>query len=207
MTSPPGTESAASAADPALSSIQSAPSQASQTAQPAAEAKSPYPPAAATPVLIGPEGIRFDFNLGCRVLLPARTSGKWRVRLRDLDTGNILFESENKGAFVNSAKRWYVRFRVEIWDIAEEPGAEPRPVMTHDYDPLHQDVLIQFPVGTLGDILAWFPYAARFADKFAQCRVTCAMSGLIIPLLRDAYPHLRLVTHEEAVEYKLADTM
>ena len=204
MTSPPGTHSDTNAADPAASSTAS---QASQPLPPAADPKSPYPPAAATPVLIGPEGIRFDFNLGCRVLLPARATGKWRVRLRDLDTGNILFESENKGAFVNSAKRWYVRFRVEIWEIAEEPGTEPRPVMTHDYDPLHQDVLIQFPVGTLGDILAWFPYAARFADKFAQCRVTCAMSGLIIPLLRDAYPHLRLVTHEEAVEYKLADTM
>ena len=30
--------------------------------------------------------------------------------------------------------------------------------------PLDQHVLIQFPVGTLGDILAWFPYAARFAE-------------------------------------------
>ncbi len=174
--------------------------------EPAPEVKSPYPPAASTPVLIGPEGIRFDFNLGCRVLLPQRTEGQWRVCLRDLDTGNILFQSENKGAFVNSAKRWYVRFRVEIWSL-DDPAAEPRPVMTHDYDPLHQDVLIQFPVGTLGDILAWFPYAAKFAEKFPECRITCALSALIIPLLRDAYPNLRLVTHEEAVEQKLADTM
>lgn len=124
-----------------------------------APVKSPYPPAAAQPVLIGPDGIRFDFNLGCRVLLPPRIEGKWRVRLRDLDTGNILFESENKGAFVNSAKRWFVRFRVEVWSIDDDRLNEPRPVMTHDFDPRHQDVLIQFPVGTLGDILAWFPYA------------------------------------------------
>ncbi len=46
------------------------------------------------------------------------------MRLRDLDTGNILFESENQGAFVNSAKRWFVRFRVEVWDLPE-PGAAP----------------------------------------------------------------------------------
>jgi autotransporter strand-loop-strand O-heptosyltransferase len=179
----------------------------SATHETAPEFKSPYPPAASTPVLIGPEGIRFDFNLGCRVLLPQRTNGKWRVRLRDLDTGNILFESENKGAFVNSAKRWYVRFRVEVWTIDDKPGGEPVPVMTHDFDPQHQDVLIQFPVGTLGDILAWFPYANRFAEKFGQCRVTCALSGLIIPLLSDAYPNLRLVTHEEVAEYKLVDEM
>jgi autotransporter strand-loop-strand O-heptosyltransferase len=172
-----------------------------------AEIKCPYPPAASAPVLWGPDGIRFDFNLGCRVLLPPRSGGKWRVRLHDLDTGNILFESENQGAFVNSAKRWYVRFRVEIWSIDDGSAAEPVPVMTHDYDPGHQDVLIQFPVGTLGDILAWFPYAARFADAHPQCRVTCALSGLIIPLLRDAYPALRLVTHEQVVDQKLADTM
>jgi autotransporter strand-loop-strand O-heptosyltransferase len=173
----------------------------------AAEGKSPYPPAAATPVLWGPDGIRFDFNLGCRVLLPQRTEGSWRVRLNDLDTGNILFESENRGAFVNSAKRWYVRFRVEIWAVEDGATGEPVPVMTHDYDPSHQDVLIQFPVGTLGDILAWFPYAARFAEAHPNCRVTCALSGLIIPLLRDAYPGLRLMTHEDVIEYRLADIM
>jgi autotransporter strand-loop-strand O-heptosyltransferase len=174
---------------------------------PAADVKSPYPPAASVPVLWGPEGIRFDFNLGCRVLLPQRTTGNWRVRLNDLDTGNVLFESENQGAFVNSAKRWYVRFRVEVWSNEGGTAGEPSPVMTHDYDPSHQDVLIQFPVGTLGDILAWFPYAERFAAANPLCRVTCALSGLIIPLLRDAYPALRLVTHEDVVEQQLADCM
>jgi autotransporter strand-loop-strand O-heptosyltransferase len=169
--------------------------------------KPPYPSASALPVQIGPEGIRFDFNLGCRVLLPQRAEGNWRVRLRDLDTGNILFESENKGAFVNSAKRWFVRFRIEVWSIDEGAAGEPRVALSHDYDPSDRDVLIQFPIGTLGDILAWFPYAARFAEQHPGCRVTCALSGLIIPVLRDAYPELRLVTHEELVEQKLVDTM
>ena len=173
--------------------------------------KQAYPPPVPVPTQPGPEGIRFDFNLGARVLLPHRTDDRlWRVRLRDLDTGNVLFESENQGAFVNSAKRWFVRFRVEVWDVAvsgETDGAtaQPPPVLTHDYDASGQDVLIHFPVGTLGDILAWFPYAARFAQAHPGCRVTCAMSGLIIPLLRDAYPELRLVTHEQVSEERLAE--
>src|SRR5690349_18592028 len=100
MSLAPGTD------QPETSAVMSAPADDPATAaqartDPAAEQKSPYPPASSIPVLIGPEGIRFDFNLGCRVLLPQRETGKWRVRLRDLDTGNILFESENKGAFVN----------------------------------------------------------------------------------------------------------
>ena len=180
--------------------------QAATTSDAASTGKSAYPPISPHPTQVGPEGIRFDFNQGCRVALPQRSAGAWRVRLRDLDTGNILFESENQGAFVNSTKRWFVRFRVEVWSL-DEGVAEPRPVFTHDYDPSGRDILIQFPVGTLGDTLAWFPYAARFAERHAGCRVTCALSGLIIPLLRDAYPNLRLLTHEEAVERRLAETV
>jgi len=187
------------------------PSDASATATTAAapetDKKPPYPPPAGLPTQAGPQGIRFDFNQGARVVLPNRTEGKWRVRLRDLDTENILFQSENQGAFVNSAKRWFVRFRVEVWSIDEAAPDQPRAVLSHDFDPRDRDVLIQFPVGTVGDILAWFPYAARFAEHHPGCRVTCALSGLIIPMLRDAYPNLRFVTHEELVEQKLAEAM
>jgi autotransporter strand-loop-strand O-heptosyltransferase len=167
------------------------------------EGKSAYPPPHAIPTQEGPEGIRFDFNHGARVLLPTRASGKWRVRLRDLDTGNILFQSENQGALVRSSKRWFVRFRVEVWSLEE--GQEDRLAFTHDYDARGREVLIQFPVGTLGDILAWFPYAARFAETHPGARVTCALSGLILPLLRDAYPHLTLLTHEELIAQKMPE--
>lgn len=167
-----------------------------------AEKKRPYPPPAEQPTQRGPCDIRFDFNQGARIVLPARTEGKWRVQLRDLDTGNILFESENKGAFVSSTKRYYVRIGIEVWDIDEAGGATP--VLSHAYDGRDREVLILFPVGTIGDTLGWFPYAARFA-KLHGARVTCAMSGAIIPILRDAYKEIRFVTHEEMTEQKLAE--
>jgi autotransporter strand-loop-strand O-heptosyltransferase len=170
-------------------------------ADPEAAAKRPYPPPASLPTQSGPRGITFDFNQGARVILPNRTEGKWRIRLRDLDTGNILFQSENRGAFVSSAKRFYVRFGVEVSEL-DEAGADSL-VLSHDFDAAGQDVLIQFPVGTLGDILAWFPFAARFGAVH-RCKLTCAMSGLIIPLLRDAYPDIDFVTHEELERQDLA---
>ena len=136
------------------------------------------------------------------MLLPNRTEGKWRVQLRDLDTGNILFLSENQGAFVTSSKRYFVRFSLEVWEL--DAAGVATSVMHHIYDARGHEVLIQFPIGTLGDTMAWFPYAARFA-KVWGARVTCAMSGLIIPVLKDAYPELRLVTHEELTEQKLMD--
>jgi autotransporter strand-loop-strand O-heptosyltransferase len=157
-----------------------------------AQAKPPYPPPADLATQQGPRGITFDFNLGARVVLPP---GEWRVRLRDLDSGNILFESENKGAFVNSSKRFYVRFGVEVWDHGES-------IFTHEYDCTGKEVLIQFPIGTLGDILAWFPYAARFGRE-KKCKLICAMSPLIIPLLRDGYPDILFVDHDQLVEQNI----
>ena len=164
--------------------------------------KPPYPPAAARPVLEGPKGIRFDFNYGARVVVPPRTEGKWRVRLRDLDTGNILFQSETQGAFISSSKRYYVRIGIEVWELDGDGHATE--VLSHDYDAHGRDVLIQLPIGTLGDTLGWFPYAVRWAEEHGA-NLTCAMSGLIIPLLRDAYPAVTFVTHEDVLERELAN--
>ncbi len=188
-------EAAPQATPPAASPSAETSSSADETG---AKSKSAYPPAAAIPTQKGPKGIRYDFNLGARIVLPERKEGEWRVLIRDLDTGNILFESKNKGAFVASSKRFYVRFRLEVHD-------GDKLVLEHEHDCRGREVLIQFPVGTLGDTLAWFPYAARFQEQH-DCRLTCAMSGLIIPLLKDQYPQLTFVTHEELAENKLAET-
>jgi autotransporter strand-loop-strand O-heptosyltransferase len=196
------------AAEPGTASLSAEPSSGQSAAsaavsgKPAEPVKSSFPPPAAMPTQQGPKGIRFDFNLGARVLLPNRTEGKWRVQLRDLDTGNILFLSENQGAFVTSSKRYFVRFSLEVSEV--DDAGTTTPLLNHEYDAAGREVLIQFPIGTLGDTMAWFPYAARFA-QVRGAKVTCAMSGLIIPVLKDAYPELRFVTHEELAEQKLMD--
>ncbi len=90
----------------------------------------------------------------------------------------------------------------EVWEIDDAGAAVLR--KAHEYDARNRPVLIQFPVGTLGDVLAWFPYAARFGALHG-CRLFCAMSDLIIPLLRDGYPDIRFVTHQEVAERRLAE--
>ena len=57
-------------------------------------------------------------------------------------------------------------------------------------------MLIQFPVGTLGDPMGWFPYAVKFKEQHG-CKLTCAMGDKLIPLFRDAYPDITFLTHEE----------
>lgn len=152
------------------------------------EAKRPYPAPAEIPTQTGPGGLRFDFNDGCRVMVPD-TGQSWRVRLSDLDTGNVLFESELRAGSINSSKRYFIRFRLQVWRAGER-------VLMHDYDARDRDVLIQFPVGTLGDPMGWFPYAVKFMERHG-CRLTCALGGKLIELFRDAYPDIAFVTRDE----------
>lgn len=149
--------------------------------------KRAYPAPAATPTQSGPRGIRFDFNDGARITLP-ESETPWKVRLRDLDTGNILFDTTLKIGFVNSSKRYFIRFRLEVWQGEET-------VLLHDYDATGRRVLIFLPVGTLGDTIGWLPYAVKFQEQH-KCHLTCGVAEKLIPLFRDAYPEIEFLPHE-----------
>jgi autotransporter strand-loop-strand O-heptosyltransferase len=153
-----------------------------------APAKRAYPAPAELPTQKGPKGLLFDFNDGCRVAAP-QSDHPWRVRLSDMDTGNILFETTLKAGRINSSKRYFVRVRLEVWQNGET-------LLVHDYSAADREVLVQFPVGTLGDPIGWFPYAVKFQERHG-CRLTCAMGEKIIPLFRDAYPNIAFLAHEE----------
>ncbi len=141
---------------------------------------------ASIPVQEAPHGIRFDFNHGARVHLPA---GDWQVRLSDVRTHNILFDTRLTEGWVTSSKRYFVPFRIEVWQAGQL-------VLTHRLDLAGQEVLVKFPVGTLGDVLGWFPYAVRFAGQHG-CRLTCSMAPGLIGLLADSYPDIRFVPPDE----------
>jgi hypothetical protein len=83
-----------------------------------AKPKPAYPAPAELPTQQGPEGLRFDFNDGARVFCPQDEQHPWRIRLRDLDTGNVLFETEFAGGRVNSSK---LR---EIWHRSYPAGPD-----------------------------------------------------------------------------------
>ena len=164
---------------------------AATTADPAATAEPPkraYPAPAELPTQHGPRGVRFDFNDGARVMCP-ESAEKWRVRLRDTATGNVLFDTEFAGGRVNSTKRYFIQFRIEVLQNDEV-------VLEHDLSLRDREVLVQFPVGTLGDPMGWFPYAVKFQEQHG-CKLTCAMGDKLIDLFRDAYPAINFVTHED----------
>jgi autotransporter strand-loop-strand O-heptosyltransferase len=180
-----GSEEVASAGDPGGLTTPAAAKQ-----QPASnsEKKSMFAPPPVQPTQPAEHGIWFDFNAGCRVTLP-ENGGPWRVRLSDLDTGNVIFEAEITSGRVKSTKHYFVRFRIEVWSAGKL-------VMQHDYSARGKDVLVQFPVGTLGDTLGWLPYAVKFQQDHG-CRLTCAMAKRLIPLFEEAYPEIAFVPQED----------
>jgi autotransporter strand-loop-strand O-heptosyltransferase len=94
-----------------------------------------------------------------------------------------------KAGRINSTKRYFIRFRLEISYNGES-------VLVHDYSAKDREVLIQFPVGTLGDPMGWFPYAVKFQERHG-CKLTCALGDKLISLLRDSYPKITFLTHDE----------
>ena len=134
-------------------------------------------------------GLEFDFNYGARVNVP---EGDWRVKLIDRDCCLTLYDEKASNVLVTSTKKYYVNFRIEVY-------RNDRLVLSHDMDLKQKKVLIKFPVGTLGDIIAWFPYAQVFKYKH-DCEVYCAMAPELAELFKPVYPDLHFIGPEERPE-------
>ena len=127
-------------------------------------------------------GVKLDFNYGVRIQVP---DGNYHVRFIDKDTSTILYDAPISGAIATSTKKYYVNFRVELYQ-------DGYLIYDHDLDLKGKNVHIKYPVGTLGDIMAWFPYAREFQKKHG-CQVYCSMSEEIAGLLKPAYPELKFI--------------
>ncbi len=163
-------------------------------AEPPKEPTFAFPPA--EPVMEAVEGVRFDFNHGLRVRFPK--TGEYRCVFKDLDTDCLLYSMDVKpGCTVESVKKFFIRFGLEIYrkdDLKE-------PVFRHDLDLSGKEVLVQLPVGALGDTIAWFSFVERFQKKH-NCKLFCSMTPEIADLFRAQYPDIEFCTKEDAAKLK-----
>ncbi len=159
--------------------------------------KSPYLAIPSVPVVEGGQGVRFDFNDGARVMVPdiAPELGQWHVRLSDYSTGNILFDARLKGGMVSSTKKYFVPFLIDVW--LEKPDGTREDILHHELSLTGRPVLVQLPVGTLGDTIAWLPAAIRLAQQ-TGAKVSCSVADVILPLVKEANSDITLVGHDEA---------
>jgi autotransporter strand-loop-strand O-heptosyltransferase len=139
-------------------------------------------------VFEGSLGIRYDFNDGARLWLP---EGVWYVELSDADTGNILFASHVSGGWVQSSKKYYVRFKWSVWCTK----IDKKLVFHHVLDLKGRDVYIHCSVNTLGDTLAWFPMIEEFRKKH-DCIIYYNVADYLACLFQNSYPHWNRVSVE-----------
>jgi autotransporter strand-loop-strand O-heptosyltransferase len=94
---------------------------------------------------------------------------------------------------VTTVKKYHVPYRIDVY----QKGKTDAPVFTAENDLRDQDVLLEFPVGAIGDTIAWFSYAERFQKKHG-CRMTISMAKPMADLFRRQYPEMRFIEPEEA---------
>ena len=71
----------------------------------------------------------------------------------------------------------------------------------HSFDPKDKEVIIQFPVSTIGDSIGWFSYMERFQEK-TQCKLICVMNPLIYCLFEKHYPNIKFIEAKDTRNYK-----
>jgi autotransporter strand-loop-strand O-heptosyltransferase len=134
------------------------------------------------PTQEGPRGIRYDFNDGARVLLP---KGHWYVQLEDADADNILFGANTDGNWVLSTKRYYIKHRIRVWDRDTDEE-----ILDVTMDLKDKPVLVKFPVGTMGDIIAWMTYVDRFQRKHG-CKLELTLQKRMAEIFEKQYPNIQ----------------
>ncbi|QCE35038.1 autotransporter strand-loop-strand O-heptosyltransferase [Acetobacteraceae bacterium] len=146
-----------------------------------------FPPPSKALTQEGEQGIRYDFNIGARIYVPA---GKWIIRVRDLDTASILHEFRAGDVTFVARKKYWMNLRLEA--VNEETGFS----WSHSWNGKGKKIAIVLPGGTLGDSIAWFTYAARFA-LVHDCKLTVIVAEHIRELFATRYKHITFMVRDE----------
>jgi len=140
--------------------------------------------------------IRGDFNDGARIQIEEWAEDDYRVVITDLSSGLVIYAMDvPKGAIIATIKKYYVPYKIDVY----RKGELDRPVFTTFNDLKDKEVLLEFPIGALGDTIAWFSYAERFQKKHG-CRLKLAMQTELADLFRKQYPEMEFITHEDAAK-------
>ena len=146
------------------------------------------------PSLEAIDGIRFDFNFGVRVQFPGNEKA-YRLRFVDLDYKFTIYDAiipAGQSATAVSLRKFFIRFRI----ILSRPEDDLL-LWSHDFDAAGKDVVIRFPVHTLGDTIAWFSYVERFQLKH-NCKLHCVVSPWFAEIVRKQYPSIDFCSLEDA---------
>lgn len=74
-------------------------------------------------------------------------------------------------------------------------------IFKHYFNTENKEVMVQFPVGTIGDSIGWFSYMERFQEK-TKSKLLCVMNPAIYCLFEKQYPNIKFLRANETKNYK-----
>lgn len=134
-------------------------------------------------------GIRFDFCRGFRLQIPkALSPRRFRLTLVDLDHNLKVFDDIlEAGDYYVSKRRYVIRYGFQLSDA--DSGEK---IFQHEYNPAGMPVVIDIPVTTLGDSIAWFSCCEAFQKKH-HCKLHVCLADYVVPLFEKQYPEIRFI--------------
>ena len=143
------------------------------------------------------EGIKLDFNNGCRVFIPETSPVTYKLEVFDADKNLSIYNCEvPPGMMAGTTKKFYIKYRVKL-----TKKGETEPTIDYTIDLTDRLVLVQANGGGIGDAIAWFNNVDAFAEKH-KCRILMSMDKRMTSLFRNQYPNIRFITPDETTLYK-----
>ena len=147
------------------------------------------------PVLEAVHGIKYDFNQGFRIYFPDNDK-KYHLIFKDIDNNIELYNNEVlPGSNVYSIKKYYMKYSFSIYDENNNL------IYEHEMNLNNKEVMVQMPVRTLGDSIAWFSYLERFQQKH-NCKLIVVMNKNVRKIFEKQYPQFTYVEREDTINYK-----
>lgn len=126
-----------------------------------------------------------NYNDGAYVEVSTSKDKKFRVEILD-STGRIEFSSEiGPNMWCKTNKKYFEEYTCRVWDLEIE-----RCIYDKKYDAEGKRVYIALDSKSVGDTMAWFPYAEEFRKKH-NCKVIC--STFWNRLFESQYPEIEFV--------------
>ena len=146
------------------------------------------------------DGIKFDFNFGIRFSFPPNYN-HYKLICKNADNRLYYYNNnvENDSSVV-LMKKYLIKYDIEIKNVSTNEI-----VFKHKFDLENKDVLIAFPVHTLGDSIAWFSYIEKFQKKY-KCNVYVLMNKEVEKIFYKQYPNLNFISEEDLKNYSFYAT-
>jgi len=133
---------------------------------------------------IEPNSIHFSFLEGAKVEILGKLNETYHVRFIDMDDNSLNYSTTLKNnTWAKTDKIYCINWEICVTDSL---GIET----IHKFNPTDKRVFISFESFSLGDTIAWIPYAEEFRKKW-NCKVI--VSTPLKNLFESKYPNIEFI--------------